>query len=155
MRKNLIKDADVIAGAVTGALGVYIVMTALNWEVMGPDGPGPGFFPAGYGLGLIFLSLILVFQRAAAVRPAQEAGFDRDGLRRAATTWVAFAGTAALMPMLGFFVSMGLMTIFLGTVVFDRPLKSSILNGVLIALGFYLVFGLALDVALPAGRLGF
>ena len=155
MQKTIFRDGDIFAGAATAALGVYIILTASNWEIMGPDGPGPGFFPVGYGAGLVILSLILVFQRAFAAGPGQDKAFDREGLRRAAATWATFAGAAALMPTLGFFVSIGLMAIVLGIAVFEKTLKTSLMNGVLIALGFYLVFGLALDVSVPAGRFGF
>ena len=60
------RDGDVIAGGLTAALGVYITMTAMSWEIMGPDGPGPGFFPVGYGVALVALSLVLIFQRVLA-----------------------------------------------------------------------------------------
>ena len=59
------------------------------------------------------------------------------------------------MPMIGFYVSLGLLALFLSLTVFQKSLKTALLNGVLMALGFYIVFGLALDVSLPTGRLGF
>ncbi|MBX9758158.1 MAG: tripartite tricarboxylate transporter TctB family protein [Beijerinckiaceae bacterium] len=155
MKPNILRDGDTIAGGLTAALGVYITMTAMRWEVMGPDGPGPGFFPVGYGVALVALSIILIVQRAAAKRTNDETAIDWQGLRRAATTWIAFAGAAALMPIIGFFVSLGLLTLFLSLTVFEKSLKTALLNGVLIGLGFYIVFGLALDVSLPTGLLGF
>ena len=66
MKKNIFQDADVIAGGLTAALGVYITTTALRWDVMGPEGPGPGFFPVGYGAALVLLSFVLIFQRFTA-----------------------------------------------------------------------------------------
>lgn len=155
MNRNIFRDGDVIAGGLIAALGVYITTTAMRWEVMGPEGPGPGFFPVGYGVALVGLSLVLIFQRVLAQPSKNETSIDWQGMRRAATTWIAFAGAAALMPTLGFFVSLGLLTLFLSLTVFEKPLKAALLNSVLIAVGFYIVFGLALDISLPTGLLGF
>ncbi len=156
MTKSIFRDGDVIAGALTAALGTYITVTAARWDVMGPEGPGPGFFPVGYGIALIILSLILIFQRFTAARHTEEdRPFDWAGFRRAAITWVAFTASTALMPTLGFYISFGLLTLFLGLFVFEKPVKSALTAGVLSAVGFYLVFDMALDVSLPAGMLGF
>lgn len=156
MTKSIFKDGDVIAGGLTAALGAYITMTAARWDVMGPEGPGPGFFPVGYGVSLIILSLILIFQRFVAARHLEEdRPFDWPGFRRAAATWVAFTASVALMPTLGFYISFGLLTLFLAFFVFEKPMKTALTAGVLSAVGFYVVFSLALDVSLPAGILGF
>ncbi len=156
MTKSIFKDGDVIAGGLTAALGAYITMTAARWDVMGPEGPGPGFFPVGYGVALIILSLILIFQRFVAARHLEEdRPFDWAGFRRAASTWVAFTASVALMPTLGFYISFALLTLFLGLFVFEKPMKTALTAGILSAVGFYVVFSLALDVSLPAGILGF
>ena len=156
MAKSIFRDGDVIAGSLTAALGAYITVTAARWDVMGPEGPGPGFFPVGYGIALIILSLILIFQRFTAARDQEESKpFDWAGFRRAIVTWVAFTASTAFMPTLGFYISFGLLTLFLGLLVFQKPLKNALAAGVLSAIGFYIVFDFALDVALPAGFLGF
>ena len=156
MTKSIFRDGDVIAGALTAALGTYITVTASRWDVMGPEGPGPGFFPVGYGIALIILSLILIFQRFTTARHTEEnRPFDWAGFRRAAITWVAFTASTALMQTLGFYISFGLLTLFLGLFVFEKPLKSALIAGVLSAAGFYIVFDMALGVALPVGLLGF
>jgi putative tricarboxylic transport membrane protein len=155
MQKNILKDGDVIAGAAAGALGVYITMTASKWTIMNEDGPGPGFFPMGYGIGLILLSAILILSRIKAQRTADEEPTDWAGFARAGGTWVAFVVAAALMGVLGFYISFGLMTFTLVLLVFGRPLKSAFATGLLSAVGFYLVFGLILDVPLPIGVMGF
>lgn len=156
MQKNMLQDGDVIAGALTAALGAYITVTASRWDVMGPEGPGPGFFPMGYGLALIVLSLILVFQRfSAAKSKLDEKPFDWAGFGRAAGAWVAFTASAGLMPFLGFYISFALLTLFLGLFIFGKPLKTALITGVASALGFFVIFNLALDVSLPVGLLGF
>jgi putative tricarboxylic transport membrane protein len=155
MKNNLFRDADVIAGGLTAALGVYITMTALRWDVMGPEGPGPGFFPVGYGIALVILSLILIFQRFTAKAESNDTPFDWASFRRAAFAWLTFTASVALMPSLGFYISLGLLTLVLSLTIFAKPFKAAILNGVLSAAGFYIIFDLALDVSLPSGVLGF
>src|SRR5262249_47572898 len=55
MGKAWARDGDVISGAVLSALGLFIFLRAHQWDYSGPDGPGPGFFPTWYGLGMIAL----------------------------------------------------------------------------------------------------
>ena len=63
MGKGLLRDGDVISGAALSALGLYIFLQAHQWDYSGPDGPGPGFFPTWYGLGMIALSLAMIGQK--------------------------------------------------------------------------------------------
>jgi putative tricarboxylic transport membrane protein len=128
----------------------------MGWNVMGPDGPGPGFFPIGYGVALTVLSLVLIIQRfRAGAGAASDTPFDWAGFARAGATWVAFAASAALMSTLGFYIAFALMTFFLVLFVFRKPLPSALTTGICSALGFYLVFGFALGVSMPIGLLGF
>ena len=59
------------------------------------------------------------------------------------------------MNWLGFMVSFALLTFFIITYVFRRPPLGAAIVAVVAALGFYLVFPLALSVPLPIGMLGF
>jgi putative tricarboxylic transport membrane protein len=54
------RSADFWSGLVLGGLGAYIIVTASQWEYLGQDGPGPGFFPLWYGIAMSALSLLLV-----------------------------------------------------------------------------------------------
>jgi putative tricarboxylic transport membrane protein len=155
MEKRFLKDGDVIAGAAVAALGVYITLTASKWDIMGPEGPGPGFFPIGYGVALVGLSLALIVSRLRSGDAVEKKSFDWAGFGRAMMTWSAFAVCAGLMNTLGFYISFALMTFFLVRFVFGRTLASAAITSVSSALGFYLVFGFALDVSLPIGVLGF
>ncbi len=65
MGRALLRDGDVISGAVLSALGVFIFLQAHQWTYTGPDGPGPGFFPTWYGLGMVALSLVMIGQKIA------------------------------------------------------------------------------------------
>ena len=156
MRKDLARDGDVISAAAIAALGVYVVVTASKWDYSTIEGPGPGFFPIWYGIGMVALSLLLIgskFLKPAVVR--EPAPVDWAGLSRAAVTWLAFVGCAALLKPLGFTISFALLCFFLVAFVFGRPLRTALVTAAASAAGFYLVFSFALSVSLPTGLLGF
>ena len=148
------KSGDLWSGIALAVLGLYIVIQARQWEYLGPEGPGAGFFPLWYGVAILGLSALLIvshFRR----------GFDRGNaidwarLVRAFSTWLALAVSVALFKPLGFVISFALLTYFIVAVMYRRPLKTAALTAVASAAGFYLVFDRALSVPLPVGFLGF
>lgn len=150
------RNADIGSGAVLAALGSYVVAQAWQWDYLGADGPGPGFFPLWYGVALVVLSLGLIV--AALVKERKdEAGapVQWNEVGRALAAWVAFAVAAALLHALGFLLSFALLTAFIVRVMYGRPLKIGIVAGVLGSAVFYIVFPVALEVSLPVGMLGF
>jgi putative tricarboxylic transport membrane protein len=153
VNKDILRNGDVISGAVLALLGVYIFLEARGWSYYSEEGPGPGFFPAWYGVTMIALSLALVVGAVAKAQKADE--YDWPGIGRAAITWVAFALSAVLMGWLGFLLSFALLTFFVVAFVFRRSLLSAGVIAVSSAAGFYVVFPLALSVPLPTGVLGF
>jgi putative tricarboxylic transport membrane protein len=153
MAKAILRDGDVISGAVLAALGVYIVLQARNWDYIGLDGPGPGFFPIWYGVAMTALSLLLVVD--AVRRRSEPQAIDWRATGRALTTWAAFALSVALMGPLGFIVSFALLTFFIVTVIFRRSLLTAAVTAVASALAFHLMFPVALSVPLPTGVFGF
>jgi putative tricarboxylic transport membrane protein len=161
MGKALLRDGDVISGAVLSGLGLYIFLEAHRWNYTGPDGPGPGFFPTWYGLGMIALSLVMIGQKIRQVSltekaaTAEHGAIDWHAAARGLGTWAAFTLAVALFRPLGFTVSFALLTFFIVAVIFRRPLPTALLTALGIAAAFYLTFAVALEVALPAGWLGF
>jgi putative tricarboxylic transport membrane protein len=153
MQKYL-RNGDVLSGAVLAALGTYIVIQARIWPYYGFDGPGPGFFPLWYGVLMILLSLGLIVGTVRAPE-AEEKKIDIAGIRRALTVWAAFVACLIVMGFLGFVISFALFTIFVVTYVFERPLVTAVLTGVLSSLAFYIVFAKVLLVQLPTGWVGF
>jgi putative tricarboxylic transport membrane protein len=151
------KSTDLWAGLALAVLGIYIVVQAAHWEYLGPDGPGPGFFPLWYGIAMVVLSAALVVAalRGKLARAAAEAPFPWARVGRALLVWLAFTVSVALFNVLGFAVSFGLLCFFIVAVMYRRPLKVAAAVAVASALGFYLVFPLALGVSLPVGLLGF
>ena len=146
---------DVISGGLLAGLGVFILTEARNWPYSSPSGPGPGFFPMWYGIGIIALSLVLVV--TSLMKPAREEHepVDRPGVVRGLSTWAAFALAVALSKPLGFIVSFALLTFFIVAVVFRRPVVIAGATALATAIGFYITFPLALNVALPTGYIGF
>ncbi len=154
MGKGLARDGDVISGAALSALGLYVFLQAHQWDYSGPDGPGPGFFPTWYGLGMIALSLVVIGQKIG--RGSAAAGaIDWHAAARGFGTWAAFTLSVALYKPLGFTISFALLTAFIVAVIFRRSLVAAAATGIGLSAAFYLVFVLALDVGLPTGWLGF
>ena len=154
MEEGTRKPGDLWSGIALAALGAYIVIQARQWEYLGPEGPGAGFFPLWYGIAILGLSALLIvssLRRGAARGNA----IDWTRLGRALTTWLALAVSVALFKPLGFVISFALLTYFIVAVMYRRPLATAALVAVASAAGFYLVFDRALSVPLPVGVLGF
>lgn len=150
------RGGDIVSGAVLAGLGVYIVLEARQWDFLGADGPGPGFFPLCYGVAMIALALVLIagssFEKA---QPAYRQGANWSGLGRALGTWAALAVSIALLKILGFLVSFALLTLLVVVVMYRRPLVTGLSIALGSSVGFYLLFPLALNVSLPTGVFGF
>lgn len=148
------KWGDLGSGLALAALGLYIVVQARGWEYIGPEGPGAGFFPMWYGLAMLALSAVLV---ASSLRrtSGETAPTDWRKTGRALAAWAALAISFVLSKPLGLLLSFALLTFFIVAVLYRRPLKIAALVAVASAAGFYLLFPLALGVALPVGVLGF
>lgn len=138
------RSADFWSGLALGGLGAYIIVTASRWEYLGPDGPGPGFFPLWYGIAMSALSLWLVFSSLK-----KQARIDWSDAPRALATWAAFAAMCAAVKLIGFLPAFALLTFFIVAVMYRRPLKVAAAVAVALSAGFYLVFPLALGVKLP------
>lgn len=150
------RTGDILSGAVLAGLGIFIIVEARQWEYLGADGPGPGFFPLWYGVVMVALSLSLVansLRRGESVERAKPVDWRETG--RALGVWAAFAACIALLKVLGFLLGFALLVLFVVFVVYRRPLFTALAVAAGSALGFYLAFPLALNVSLPVGVLGF
>ena len=147
-------DRDVVPGLALAGLGGYVAWRALGWDLLTEDGPGPGFFPLGYGVLMVGLSALLVLR--AVLRPeASAAGEGGGGHLRALGTWVAFAGAAFLMQWIGFVAGFAILSAFIIVFVFGKSLARGATVGLASAGGFWLVFERLMGVGLPAGPWGF
>ncbi len=144
---------DVVSGAVLAALGAYIISEARGWEYSTQEGPGPGFFPMWYGVAMLVLALVLMVK--SAMQPDSGKPVAWSGVARALSVWAVFAIGMGLLKVLGFLLVFALMTLFVVAVMYERPLKVAFAAAIGNAVGFYLLFGLALRLELPVGPLGF
>jgi putative tricarboxylic transport membrane protein len=156
MATSLLKNGDLVSGAVLAGLGVFIVSEARKWEYLTPDGPGPGFFPMWYGLALVVLSLAVaaraVWKRG---RDQPDRALDWSRLGRALIAWGALTVCIVSLKVLGFLLAFALLTFFVVRMMYDRSLAFAAGSAVAAAASFYLIFPLALNVPLPTGFLGF
>jgi putative tricarboxylic transport membrane protein len=149
------KTGDIVSGAALAGLGVFIIVEARGWEYVGPDGPGPGFFPLWYGVCMVALSVLLVAMSLVERASAPSGPVNWPEVGRALMAWAGLALCVGLLKILGFLLAFGLFTFFLVAVMYRRPLGTAIAVSIGMPVGFYLLFPLALNVTLPVGRLGF
>jgi len=145
--------ADFYSGLALAALATYIILRARQWEYLGPDGPGPGFFPLWYGIAMAALSGVLVV--SSVWRERSTGGVEWKKIGRALAVWFALVVSIAALKPLGFAASLAALTFFIGAVMYRRPPALAAALAVANAAAFYVLFPLALGVPLPAGVLGF
>jgi putative tricarboxylic transport membrane protein len=151
-----LKTGDIVSGAALAGLGVFIITEARRWEYLGPDGPGPGFFPLWIGMALVGLSALLVARQYAEARSGKpSAATGWKGARPVLVGWVALMVAAALVKPAGFTVTYALLTAFLIRVVFRRTWTAALAVSLVSAAAFWLLFVKLLRVQLPAGPWGF
>lgn len=147
-------DRDVLPGLVLAGLGGYVAWRALGWDLLTEDGPGPGFFPLGYGVLMVALSALLVLR--AMLRPARPDEAEASGGHaRALGTWAAFAGASFAMQWIGFVAGFTILSAFIVVFVFGKSAARGAAVGLVSAFGFWLVFEWLMGVGLPAGPWGF
>src|SRR5262245_60006893 len=153
MEETRNRRADFWSGLALAALGAYIVATASQWEYLGPEGPGAGFFPLWYGIAIIALSLALVM--GSILRAPAGARSDWRSMGRPLALWLALVVAIAACPLLGLILSFAALTFFIVAVMYGRPLVIAATVALASAALFHLLFGVALGVALPVGPFGF
>ena len=154
MENGTRSSGDLWSGIALALLGLFIVVQAWQWDYLGPEGPGAGFFPLWYGLAILALSLLLIASQLRRARGGP-ARVDWPRVRRALSAWLALAAAVALFKVLGFVASFALLTYFIVAAMYRKPAAVAALTAGAAGIGFYLVFDLALGLSLPAGVLGF
>ena len=140
------RSADFGSGLALGGLGAYIIVVASGWEYLGPDGPGPGFFPLWYGILMVVLSVMLAL---SSFSKKDNETIDWSGARSAFITWAAFTVMVAVLKLVGFVIAFAALTFFIVLVMYRKPLKVAAVTAIAIAASFYAIFPLALGVPLP------
>jgi putative tricarboxylic transport membrane protein len=139
-------NADLWSGLALGALAGYIIVQASGWDYMGPDGPGPGFFPLWYGVAMAVLSAALVVSSGLRGEPES---VDWRGAGRAFAIWLALALSVAAFKLAGFVIGFAALSFFVVAVMYRRSLRVAAAVAVGLAAGFYVLFPLLLGVNLP------
>ena len=151
---RVFRSTDFCSGIALAVFGAWIIFRAWQWEYLGVDGPGAGFFPLWYGIAMLSLASLLAI--ASCLRGAEKvAAIDWVASKRALLAWAALAVAVASFWLIGFVPGFGLLCFFMARVLYRRSWRSAAIVAVLVTLGFYLVFPVALGVALPTGMLGF
>ncbi|MGH7845401.1 MAG: tripartite tricarboxylate transporter TctB family protein [Candidatus Binatia bacterium] len=146
---------DVVAAIIPAAFGLFVIQQALQLDYVNEYGPGPGFIPFWIGFGFVLLALLLIY---TAVRGARAADSKKTSARETAKVLISWTGlmvSVALLDTLGFFVSFALLAIFLVYLIDRRSLVAAATVGIGGAVGFYLVFHMALGLSFPRGPWGF
>jgi len=147
---------NLIAGAVLGAFGLYVIWVATKLPYVSDVGPGPGFFPIWLGIGMVLFASVLMFSsfRTSVSGPDSEPK-SWPLLLRPFAGWVAVMIAIALLGKIGFALSFVILTVFLVVALDRRPLSLAVVVAVGLAVAFHLIFVVALDVSLPKTVWGF
>jgi hypothetical protein len=147
---------ELFSGVLLAVFGLYVTIASARFSYLSEDGPGPGFLPFWLGIALcgLALSLAAVNLWRRAPRPLH-APRSWLGERRALSGWLALMGAIILFPLLGFSLSLVLLTLFIVAIMEGRSFWNAIVIALGIGIGFHMIFVVALGLSLPKSPLGF
>lgn len=151
------KYADVISGVFWLALGILLFIWSAGHQIGNIVNPGPGFYPLGLGLLLIFLSLILLAGKARRCFTNVEEVprlFATGGWKKIGYTVLVLLLGTFLFESIGYLLTIFLFMVFLMLGRELRSWKKTLLIAILATLGIYVVFVRLLEQPLPRGLLG-
>jgi putative tricarboxylic transport membrane protein len=147
---------NLIAGACLAAFGIYVISVASKLPYVSEVGPGSGFFPLWLGIGLVLLASGLMFASfASSGNRAKNESQSWKTSARALAGWLAMMVAIALLGRIGFALSFVILTMFLIVALDRRSATLAVAVGIGLAVAFYLIFVIALDVSLPVSPWGF
>ena len=79
------------AGLFLLALGCFIVQQSQQWQILGANGPGVGFFPLAYGSLIVLLALVLTLKSFWAQRREARQRLQGDDLAQTKPTGNLFS----------------------------------------------------------------
>jgi putative tricarboxylic transport membrane protein len=149
--------SELLAAIVLTSFGSFIIYEARALPYSSEFGPGPGFFPLWIGIGIVVCALVMIGADCLRrnIGSEETIKLSEIAIARALGAWFAFTLAIALLSLLGFALSLALLTAFLILVLDRRSSWVALSVAVGLALGFHLVFTVALGVSLPVGPLGF
>jgi putative tricarboxylic transport membrane protein len=147
---------DLVSGICVAGFGLYVTVASSRLSYTSEYGPGPGFLPLWLGIGLFVLALYLIAVNLA--RPAPEPNRETKSWMtpgRVLGGWFGLMIAIAVLPRIGFSLSLALLTASLIAALERGSLWRAVGVGFGLALSFHLIFVLALGLSLPAGPWGF
>jgi putative tricarboxylic transport membrane protein len=139
---------DSCASALIALVGIVALSAAWPLEFWTDFGPGPGFLPAALGAALAVMGTVVAL---APLRTREAPRPSASSFRKPLIVTGLMAAYLVLLNVLGFVAATAL---FLFTVlrwVESRGVWQSAALALFITLALHLLFGVALDTALPAG----
>lgn len=141
---------DVIGGGILCALGLGAGIQSLVLRVGTPTEPQPGFFPFVGSMLLLLFSVIIIAQGCLG---AEQERTPRGNAWRPLPLVVALAVLAPAMDLLGYVVSTFIVSALILRIMGVRSWRVTVITGLCLSVGTYLLFDRLLGVMLPAGFL--
>jgi putative tricarboxylic transport membrane protein len=151
---KLIPKEEIVSGVLLCLFGIYVSYGASKLPYVSEGGPGPGFFPLWIGIAIALLAIGFVLANFFSA-PDTSGPRSSGSIGRALSGWLGLILAIALLPWVGFGLSLALLTAFLVGVLERRPWWTALAVGLVLVAAFHLVFVVALGLALPVGPLGF
>lgn len=151
------KVLDLVGGGLATAVGLGLAAATASLPDYAGKAPGPGFFPHGLAAIMTVLGLLLVvgtlLRRPDSTTDPIEP--PTVSVMRVVAVAAGLAGAVALIPFIGFMLSLVAMTVFLMVGVEGVGPWRAVVFACVLALAIYVVFAIGLEVPLPRGPLGF
>ena len=156
MKRYSLHQVDMGLGAIFVALALFVLIQSLQLDFYVESVPGPGFFPTLLAVALAIAGSILTVTSFIGRKDSQEE-FEtptRAQVQRSLSVWLAVLVSVLLVPVLGFILSMLLLSASLILGLERKRHVSGIAAVILIPLLAYLLFVALLGVEFPTGVFG-
>lgn len=152
------KSSDLISVIFWLVVGLLLSFWSTRYQIGSLTQPGPGFYPLGLGILLIFFSLILLGQGTRspqATKKASPSSFSvSGGWKRIAYVVLVLLLLTFFFETIGYLLTFFLLIMLLMAGAGLQSWKRILLVAFFSALGVYLVFVLLLQQPLPRGFVG-
>ncbi len=147
---------DQVSSILWISFGIFVILQAQKLDYTDDFGPSAGFFPFWLGVISISLGVILAIQASAGKERKQEITIASKGaVFKMILITIGLLIFVLLIERAGFFLSAGLLFLFLLYAVEKQSLKYSLIAAVLSFFALWLIFGVGLKVQLPVGFMKF
>ena len=148
------RRADQFSGLVWIGIGVFVVYLSKDLSYTDEYGPAAGFFPLWLGAIIVLLGAILLIKVTWIDKEDEGLSFfSKRVVSQMCSIVAGILGFIFLIERAGFFLSAGLLFLFLLVAVERRGWKFSLAVSIAAGLAFWGIFGLALKQQLPMGIL--